>query len=60
MQQYIQINNLDALKRILLEILKDVPDIYQLKGKPITQLVEEINIYNQKLQEQINKSQKEI
>ena len=60
MQQYVQIGNIDVLKRILIEILKDIPGIHQLKGKSVNHLVKKINEYNQHLQEQITKSRKEM
>ena len=60
MQQYIQIGNIDVLKRILIEILKDLPGIHQLKGKSVSHIVKKVNEYNQHLQVQITKSRKEM
>ena len=46
MQQYIQIGSIDVIKRILIEILKDLPGIHQLKVKSVSHIVKKVNEYN--------------
>ncbi len=60
MMQLAEVKNIDVLRGVLIETLKDVPEILEIKDRTIDGIVEKTKEHTEQLMERIIKFKREI